>query len=239
MPRIIVTSADVEDMAHRLARRIQQFSRQAQDRPFTIALAGGNTPKRLYEVLSEGPYREEIQWGGLEFFFGDERSVPPEHPDSNYGMAHRALFSKVQAVVHRMPAELGDADAYEAVLRERVAADSQEVPKLDLVLLGIGKDGHTASLFPGTAGLQESSRLVVMNDVPQLNTRRMTFTYRLINAAQRVWILAAGADKREIVRRCLSAGLEPEHRAQWPVLGVRPSNGELVWWLDQAAAGTQ
>jgi 6-phosphogluconolactonase len=111
------------------------------------------------------------------------------------------------------------------------------VPVLDLVLLGLGEDGHTASLFPGTAALDETERWVVMNDVPQLGTRRMTFTYPLINAARRVWILVTGAGKRQIVAQCLAARISDGAAKRWPVLGVRPAAGEFIWWLDEAAAG--
>src|SRR5205085_3455500 len=124
---------------------------------------------------------------------------PPEHPDSNYGMAKRALLDHVPVTAHRMVAEHGDAEGYARLLGERIARRRDGAPVLDVVLLGMGDDGHTASLFPGTAALTERTRWVVMNDVPQLKTRRMTLTYPVLNAAEHVWMLIAGAGKRERV----------------------------------------
>jgi 6-phosphogluconolactonase len=203
--------------------------------PFTIALSGGSTPKRLYELLAASPRRERVRWPDVELFFGDERAVPPDHPDSNYGMVKRALLDHVPVRAHRMVAEQGDADGYARLLDERIARRRDGIPVLDLVLLGIGEDGHTASLFPGTAALGERARRVVMNDVPQLHTRRMTLTYPVLNAAERVWVLIAGASKRAIVAECLAAAARDE--APRPILAVRPTAGELVWFLDKAAAG--
>jgi 6-phosphogluconolactonase len=152
-------------------------------------------------------------------------------------MVQRALLARVQVTAHRMPAERGAAEEYERLVRERVEAREDGLPAFDLMLLGLGKDGHTASLFPGTKALDEQERLVVMIDVPQLEARRMTFTYTLINAAMRVWVLATGGDKAAIVRQCLEEQQDPKAPRQWPVLGVRPKRGELIWWLDRASAG--
>jgi 6-phosphogluconolactonase len=118
-------------------------------------------------------------------------------------------------------------------VRERVVRRRGDIPAFDLVFLGMGEDGHTASLFPGTRALEERQRLVAMNDVPQKNTQRMTFTYPLINAAERVWALIAGADKHAMVARCRDARVRADHPV--PILGVSPA-GELVWWLDEAAS---
>jgi 6-phosphogluconolactonase len=244
----IVTKRDPDTLAIALAERIAHLSAEA-GRPsaepgpasFTIALAGGATPRRLYETLAREPFRTRVRWERLEFFFGDERAVAPDHSDSNFGMVSRALLSHVTVRTHRMPAESGDTALYERLLGERVLARHAGVPALDLVLLGIGEDGHTASLFPGTAALREQTRWVVMNDVPELGTRRMTLTYPVLNAARRVWVLAVGAAKRAIVAECLAAlaaeDVTPGIAARRPIVGVRPSAGELVWWLDEAAAG--
>ncbi len=206
--------------------------------PFTVALAGGSTPKRLYELLAAPSLRDRVAWQSLELFFGDERAVPPDHADSNYGMARRALLDHVPVTAHRMAAERDDADGYARLLGERIGKRRDGVPVLDLVLLGMGDDGHTASLFPGTRALAERTRWAVMNDVPQLGTRRMTLTYPILNAAERVWVLIAGAGKRERVAECLAAAGRDEHPPPYPILGVRPSPGELIWYLDQAAAGS-
>ncbi len=226
---------DAEALAAAVAADLCELTERHTRIPFTIALAGGSTPKRLYELLAADPYRERIRWKDIEFFFGDERSVPPHHPDSNYGMAKRALLDHVPSLAHRMVAETGDARGYARLLSERIAERRDGVPVLDLVLLGIGDDGHTASLFPGTAALDEHTRWVVMNDVPQHHTTRMTLTYPILNAAERVWVLIAGAGKAAMVAECLAAAAR--HETPRPILGVRPTAGELVWFLDKAAAG--
>ena len=195
-------------------------------RPFTLALSGGSTPKRLYQAMAKSPL---FDWSQLELFFGDERAVPPDHADSNYRMAKEALLG-VPARLHRMEAERGDAEGYEQLLRSRLAAGSGGVPAFDLVLLGVGPDGHTASLFPGAPELDETARLVTMTQQPHLGVRRMSITLPVINAARRVWVLAAGAEKADVVARV--KGID----GPLPIQRVRPQGGELRWWLDAAAA---
>ncbi|MCC6849496.1 MAG: 6-phosphogluconolactonase [Deltaproteobacteria bacterium] len=226
-----------EALARAVAEDLGALAAATASTPFTIALSGGSTPKRLYEILAASPFRERVPWTRVELFFGDERRVPPEHPDSNFGMAKRALLDHVPAKAHRMRAEHDDADGYARLLGERIARRRNDAPVLDVVLLGLGEDGHTASLFPGTAALGERRRWVVMNDVPQLRTRRMTLTYPVLNAADRVWVLSAGAGKRPMVAACLAAAARGDEPPPHPVLGVRPTDGELVWFLDKAAAG--
>jgi 6-phosphogluconolactonase len=232
------TYEDAEALAAAVADLFVGLASAGPTTPFTVALAGGSTPKRLYELLAAPPRRERVRWDAVEFFFGDERAVPPEHPDSNYGMARRALLANVPSRAHRMAAEKDDADGYARLLGERIAKRRNGAPVLDLVLLGMGDDGHTASLFPGTAALSERARWVVMNDVPQLHTRRMTLTYPVLNAAERVWMLIAGAGKRPMVAECLAAAVRPSDPPARPILGVRPTHGELIWFLDTAAAGS-
>ncbi|MCC6766750.1 MAG: 6-phosphogluconolactonase [Deltaproteobacteria bacterium] len=228
---------DGDALARAVARDLSTLAAAAASAPFTIALSGGSTPKRLYELLAAPPCRERVPWTKVELFFGDERSVPPEHPDSNYGMAKRALLDHVPVTAHRMRAEHGDAEGYARLLGERIARRRNGVPVLDVVLLGMGEDGHTASLFPGTAALGERARWVVMNDVPQLHTRRMTLTYPVLNAAERVWVLSAGAGKRTMVAECLAAAARGDDPPPRPIVGIRPTDGELIWFLDKAAAG--
>ena len=267
--RAIVVHASVEALALAAAERLAGLVAGTERRPFFLALAGGATPKRLYELLASDRFRERIAWDRLELFFADERTVPPDHPDSNFAMVARALLAHVPVKAHCMPAEAGDAEAYARLLATRIPARRDGVPVLDLVLLGVGADGHTASLFPGTAALDETRRWVVMNEVPSLGTHRMTFTYPLINAARRVWVMGTGEAKREIVARCLRTcapargegvstgggddpgcvvrdkpgGADPGKAGnaapwrRWPIMGVRPHAGHLVWWLDEAAAG--
>lgn len=214
---------------------------------FTWALAGGSTPRRLYSLLATPPYAERIAWGSVEFFWGDERSVPPTHPDSNYGMASETLLSAVQAPpehVHRMPGELAPsagADAYEATLRGLFARDPREgaFPRFDLVLLGMGPDGHTASLFPGAPAVEETRRWVVSTRVDQPVPHRLTLTLPVLNAAANVLFLVAGADKAERVAQVLAAppaGLPADSASSLPSAKVRPVRGELAWFLDSAAA---
>jgi 6-phosphogluconolactonase len=230
-----IVSKDRVELARRVAEAIAELS-HGDHEPATVALSGGSTPKALYETLARPPLFERVAWPRLELFFSDERAVPPGDPESNYGLAVRSLLAKVPSTVHRMQAEHGAAERYERLIRERITKLRGGVPVFDLVLLGMGDDGHTASLFPGTEALEEKTALVVMNEVPQKKARRMTFTFPLINAADRVWVLVAGADKREIVARCREARGRGEQ--SFPVLRVAPE-GELVWWLDEAASGVR
>lgn len=208
-------------------------------RYFRIALAGGSTPQAVYRLLADDPY---MDFAGWQIFWSDERCVPPTSPESNYAMAKAALLDRLArptALVFRMAGE-GDPDAaaiaYERAVRELVppnpAVVTGQTPRFDLVLLGMGADGHTASLFPGTAALDEQERLVVANHVPQLATTRLTFTYPLINAARRVLILVSGEGKAAALRDVL-AGSQDEHR--FPVQGVQLRRGNLTWLVDQAA----
>jgi 6-phosphogluconolactonase len=204
---------------------------------FTVALAGGSTPKSLYELLA-GDLVPNLPWDKIYFFWGDERHVPPDHPDSNYRMANEAMLSKVPAPaqnISRIHGEEKDANAaaraYEQEIKTFFRLRPGEFPRFDLILLGTGPDGHTASLFPGSTALQENSRLVVPNYVEKFKSYRITLTLPVLNHAACVMFLVSGAEKASIVREILenpSAGL--------PSQTVRPANGELVWLLDRAAA---
>jgi len=203
-----------------------------------VALSGGSTPRSVYQLLAAPAFRGRVRWSDIQFFWGDERHVPPDHRDSNYRMAVEAMLSNVPvppANVHRMrgevPAELG-AREYDGVIRECV--EGMPVPRFDVIHLGLGTDGHTASLFPGTAAIEEQERVCVANWVTTLNAYRITMTLPILNAARAVVFIAAGAGKSTIVQRVLreSAELSP-----LPAQRVRPSDGELWWMLDQAAAG--
>jgi 6-phosphogluconolactonase len=223
---------DRGELARAIAGGVAALSRSPDGGRRAVALSGGSTPKALYETLARSPLRERVDWSRLELFFSDERSMPPDDPESNYGLAARTLLTVVKpAAVHRMVAERGDAEGYERLVRERVVRRRGAVPVFDLVFLGMGEDGHTASLFPGIRALEERERLVVMTHVPQRKTQRITFTYPLINAVDRVWV--AGADKHPMVTRCREASARGDRPV--PLLGVSPA-GELVWWLDEAAS---
>lgn len=203
---------------------------------FRVALAGGSTPKKLYGALVGAP----IDWAKVLLFFGDERCVPPTHPDSNYRMACEALISKVvipSSNVHRIYAEIDDkhaaAQEYEEELERAWGLIHHEMPRFDLVLLGMGPDGHTASLFPGTTALAETKKRVVANWVDKFASWRITLTAPVINAAREVVFLVAGPDKAPMLREVLEGPRDP---SRLPAQLVQPENGELVWIVDRAAA---
>ena len=204
-----------------------------------VALSGGSTPKGVYQLLAAPAFRARVRWGEIHFFWGDERHVPPDHPDSNYRMAVEAMLSKVPVPpgnVHRVQSELPDAERaareYEETIRAFV--DGQALPRFDVIDLGIGTDGHTASLFPGSAALEERDRLCVANWVAKLGAYRITLTLPVLNAARAVIFIVSGAEKASIVQRVLgdSDGLPP-----LPAQLVQPVDGECWWMLDRAAAG--
>jgi 6-phosphogluconolactonase len=206
---------------------------------FTIALSGGSTPRSLYALLA-GSASESLPWAKMFFFWGDERAVPPTSSESNYRMVEESLLSKVPippANVFRIPAENPDvnaaAEAYEQTLRDFFAVEPREFPRFDLILLGLGPDGHTASLFPETAALQEKSRWVVANWVQKLNASRITLTLPVLNAAREVAFLVSGIDKAPVLREVLEGNAPGE---KYPSKLVRPADGKLIWFVDRAAA---
>lgn len=205
---------------------------------FTIALSGGSTPKNLFNLLATNA-KSTLPWDRMFFFWGDERHVGPTDPQSNYRMADEAMLSKVPVPagnVFRIVAENPDAaaaaQAYEQTLRKFFQQESG-VPRFDLILLGMGPDGHTASLFPGTAALQEKSKLVVANWVDKLKTHRLSFTLPVLNAAREVAFLVSGVDKAAVLKTVLEDDVPGE---QYPAKLVRPTDGKLIWLLDRAAA---
>jgi 6-phosphogluconolactonase len=207
---------------------------------FTIALSGGSTPKALFNLLATNA-RTVFPWDRTFFFWGDERHVPPSDPDSNYRMAEEAMLSKIPVNagnVFRIAAENSDAaaaaEAYEQTLRKFFQLAPGQIPSFDLILLGMGPDGHTASLFPNTAGLQEKSRLVIANWVDKLKTSRLTLTLPVLNAARCVAFLVSGTDKATVLKTVLEDNNAPAE--QYPSKLVRPSDGKLIWLLDRAAA---
>ena len=202
-----------------------------------VALSGGSTPKRAYPLILEPGRRDAVDWSAVEFFWGDERAVPPDHPESNFGVAYQMLISQLPGVrpdrVHRMPAEAPDIDAaaltHESELRLAFGARGSTPPAFDLIWLGMGPDGHTASLFPGTLALEEDERWVVANWVPSQDAWRMTLTFPVLDAARDVIYAASGADKADALRAIRHGG------SGLPAERVR---GERVEWLvDAAAAG--
>ncbi len=206
-----------------------------------VALAGGSTPRGLYSALAAGTAsgRRRIRWAAVHLFFGDERAVPPDHPESNFRMAYETLLGQVPlppANIHRVGAERpagAAAKLYEAELRKWFKLERDQRPRFDLVLLGLGADGHTASLFPGTAALREKRRLVTVSQPPQDGLERITLTLPVLNHASEVMFLVSGPAKAPRVRQVL---LGPVAGDALPAQRVSPSLGRLVWMLDEAAA---
>lgn len=206
---------------------------------FNVALAGGNTPRALYALLAnDSERRHAMPWKKMHFFWGDERSVPPNHIDSNFCMAWDELLSKVpvpQSNIHRIRAELGREAAleYEQTLRHCMRVADGALPQFDLVLLGLGADAHTASLFPETQALTEMSRWVVANTVSKLSTTRITLTAPVLNNAAVILFMVSGADKAQALRTVLHGKHQPN---QFPAQLIRPHHGQLLWRVDASAA---
>jgi 6-phosphogluconolactonase len=237
---------DAGALASAAADLFLEIARRAIQRgPFRVALSGGSTPRALYTVLasrSEAPDPPLVPdgWRAVDFFWGDERHVPPQSPSSNYRMALEALLSKLPVPaenVHRIRGELPDAsvaaEEYERELRRVFRVPPVEFPRFDLVLLGLGPDGHTASLFPETPALEETKKLAVANPVEKLGDDRITLTVPVFNRAACVAFLVSGEDKA----RALSEVLEgPPDPRRLPAQRIRPENGRLLWLVDRAAA---
>lgn len=207
---------------------------------FTVALSGGSTPKKLYEMLAEESLQGLINWHQVHFFFGDERHVPPDAEESNFRAANEALFSKIDVPtqnVHRFQTEEPDAkivaQKMENELREFFGLSDGEFPHFDLILLGLGADGHTASLFPETPALKETKRLVTENYVEKFQTFRLTFTVPNINHARNIIFLVTGEDKAEAFREVLQGADNPE---KYPARMIKPEEGSLQFLADEKAA---
>jgi 6-phosphogluconolactonase len=209
---------------------------------FTLALSGGSTPKKLYALLAGDPEFRDFPWDKTQLFFGDERHVPPDHADSNFRMTQGTLLTSghvPEANLHRVHAELPDAaeaaTQYEAKMRRFFSTEKclDGFPRFDAVLLGMGPDGHTASLFPGSKGLDETKRWVIANWVEKFKTDRITFTFPVLNAARRVLMLVAGADKADMLHEIF---VTKRGQAAYPVQCVVPVDGTRTWLLDEAAA---
>ena len=205
---------------------------------FSFVLSGGTTPQIFYQMLA-GEYRDRIPWDHIHLYWGDERYVPQRDPASNFRLFHEAVLQFVHVPlgnIHPMPTHRSDprkaADDYEAYMRTQF---SGEWPRFDAVLLGMGTDGHTASLFPGSTALDEKRRWVVATEVPAQPSTRLTLTLRAINAARHVCFLISGGEKSEVLQQILTG---PADAAKYPASGVQPDRGDLVWCVDQAAAGT-
>ncbi len=239
--RVVVNAEELslkaaEEFVHRAEEAVQARG------IFTIALAGGSTPKSLYTLLASNTasFREQVPWNKVHFFWGDERHVPPDHPDSNYRMVQERLLSQVPVPpenVHRIFTENSDpgkaADEYEQVLHDFFELREEKLPRFDLVLLGMGPDGHTASLFPGSNTIHEQTHLVAAPWVEKQNTYRVTLTPPVLNNALCAIFLVSGSEKSKTLQAVLEGDPEPE---RFPAQIIRPKRGTLLWLVDQAAA---
>lgn len=233
---------DLAELSHAAAGRFLLLAREAVAARgrFSVAISGGSTPKDLFALLAGPPFRDEVPWPQVHVFWADERCVPPDHPDSNYRLAAETFLSKVPLPpdnVHRMPAERDDPQAaaaeYARTLRTVLEPGEAAVPRLDLILLGMGDDGHTASLFPGSAALDERSALVAAPYVEKLAAYRLTLTPPVLNNARNAIFLVAGATKAERLREVLEGDERPK---ELPAQVVRPTAGTLTWLVDEEAA---
>jgi 6-phosphogluconolactonase len=243
---------DPEELALKAARLFARLADQyvIGCGKFTVALSGGSTPRAMFSLLSAEPFLETVPWSSIYFFWGDERCVPPDHPESNYRMTADVMLSKVPVPrdnIFRIPAELPNpeeaAKEYTATLtsfflagpgaNRTGTAPLSSVPRFDLVFLGMGPDGHTASLFPHTTALQAGERIAVANYVEKFKAHRITLTAATINNARNVTFLAAGEDKAETLRNVLEGSYQPD---VYPSQLIRPRNGTLLWLVDETAA---
>ncbi|MGA9642719.1 MAG: 6-phosphogluconolactonase [Terriglobales bacterium] len=234
--QILPTAADLFHAAAEEFTRVGRQAIAAQGR-FAVALSGGSTPKALYSLLAAS--YPDFPWARTYLFFGDERHVPPTDPESNYRMVSESLLTRIAIPaqnVFRVKAENPDATAaaanYEKQIRRFFALTPAEFPRFDLILLGLGPDGHTASLFPDSPGLKENSKLVIANWVEKFKTHRISFTFPVLNNADEVIFLASGPDKAAMVHEVLEGKPTPPLPSQQ----VQPTNGRLLWMLDAPAA---
>lgn len=237
---ILLGPEDVaQEAAHRIVKIAEEVLGRGQD--FRLVLSGGTTPKHLYEILGSRPFCSRLPWHRVHFFWADERCVRPDHPGSNYRMAYEAFLKNLSipdANIHRMRGEDPDPHAaareYEEIIRAHYGLEwGDSPPSFDLVLLGIGPDGHTASLFPETPALYESDRWVVAQFVPQLKSWRLTLTPLILNRARQVLFLVTGAAKAKTLAEVLEGPYRPY---QLPAQLIRPVQGQLLWLIDQDAA---
>jgi len=205
---------------------------------FMIALSGGSTPKKLYSLLGGEPYRSQINWSLVDIFWSDERCVPADNEESNYHMAQQALLSKIPITaeqIHRMPADQADGHAasldYSRDMQQAFATDG--IPSFDLIQLGMGPEGHTASLFPHQPALHEQQRLVMPVTVPKPPPTRLTFTPRILNAARHVLFLVTGTEKADALQAVLEGSYQPD---EYPAQLLQSTKGEVIWMLDETAA---
>jgi 6-phosphogluconolactonase len=234
----IRVQGSAEAVAHAAAELfVECFERSVRERGrFVVSLSGGSTPKRTYELLASERFVSRVDWNRVEMFFGDERYVPHDDPASNYRMTKEVLLHRVpSAHVHRVPTEVTPADAaasaYEQEIRKAFGG-AADIPQFDLIYLGLGTNGHTASLFPCSPVLKETSRLVVADFVREVNQWRISMTAPLLNKGRVVAFLVAGRDKAQVLRDVMTGPRDPD---RLPAQLIAPE-GDLVWLVDEAAA---
>jgi len=240
MKKILVCKSQKELISSAADQFISLGRTAIDDRgQFTVALSGGNTPRPLYELLI-GPKGNSLDWTKVHFYWGDDRCVPPDHPDSNFNQANQMLLTPLsieEENIHRVKTELPPDEAAR-IYQELIYSKFQNsTPRFDLILLGMGSDGHTASLFPGSelvrGNLPEEDRLISANWVPKLDAFRITFTHHLINAAHNVLFMVSGRDKSKALKSVLEG---PQNPTLYPSQLIVPDNGNLYWYVDQEAA---
>jgi len=243
LSRLIEIFPDVSAIAQKAATIYASAAEQAarERGVFRVAMAGGSTPKSLHGLLTAEPFRSQLPWEKMQIFFGDERHVPPDHADSNYRMVNETFISKSPLrpeQIFRIKAELQDteraAQDYEQILRTQFDLKPGELPHFDLMLLGMGNEGHTLSLFPGTTALRDNGRLVVRAWVGKLYTERITCTAPVANNSAAVMFMITGADKAPALKAVLEGPYEPE---QLPSQLIKPPKGKLFFLVDSAAGG--
>jgi 6-phosphogluconolactonase len=237
----ILVGESIDETARIAAGQFAALARKlaSEGRPVNAALSGGSTPRCLFQLLAAEPFTSLVPWNSVHFFWGDERNVPPGHPDSNYSMARHLLLSHVPvpaANIHRIPTGDGTAieaaDLYQRTLRENLPL-AYGLPRLDYNLLGLGANGHTASLFPHRPALHETNRLVVADHIDEVNSWRVTLTPPVLNNAFQVTFLVTGEDKALVVRQVIEGPRDPDAT---PAQLIAPANGNLTWILDAGAA---
>jgi 6-phosphogluconolactonase len=244
---VVAIVSDIRIVEHdeKLASEVADFfirsAGEAKSRQFRVALSGGSTPSKLYRLLAGTDCANRVKWPHVQFYFGDERCVPPSHAESNFKLANDALFQPLgidAAQIFRIEGEAGQPDLaarrYEETIRQQFGTSSPAWPQFDVIFLGLGDDGHTASLFPGSPALDEKIRAVVVSESPRGVTHRITFTVPLINHARSIVFMVTGLQKAPAVRAVLEDDtVETTH---YPAKLIQPIEGHLIWYLDRAAA---
>ena len=238
----IIIAKDSDELNKIAAEKIVSIARQAiaESDKFTVALAGGSTPKSLYKLLASEEFLSQIDWRKVFFFFGDERNVLPDADESNFRMANESILKPLQILpenIFRLQTEIRDtekiAEDYEKTIVKFFGLEKNEFPRFDLILLGMGDDGHTASLFPHTRALRETEKIAVVNYVEKLDTTRLTLTFPVINNASNIIFLIGGAGKANVLKEVLEGEAQPE---KFPSQNVAPVNGDLFWLVEREAA---